>query len=625
MAAYEILLLNTAIPQIQAAQSGDTYVVPRDIAFSAALTLSAGTANGVPYLSSPGKVLTTGSALTFDGTNLLNDQSTASPIGIRLRNGSTSTAAGTRVAFEFGGTTTGYIGNQFDGGDFNTQYMAAQNHIWYRGVSDAMILTSTGLGIGTSSPATKLHVSSSGSTEIRVSNTGISLNAAFAAGSAGVDFGTSTNHPIDFYTNSGLRMKLDTSGNLGLGVTPSAWRSGTPAFQIGSAGVCLFADSGIAGGLGNNMFLSSASQYVYLRNDLASRYQQYQGVHSWLTAGSGIANTTTITNLVSYTIITSGNQTDFGAPNNTPGTSFTANASGTLSSGTVSQNIGFSTAMTLSGTAGPALRVGVTADLAGFNFQAANQVGFSVHNSGSSATAAYFSAANNVTLTSAGNFAVINGVDGILFGASAAERARITSGGYFKASNGGTYQDNTGPYHELYKSADNGDWAAVVTHAGATAGNQYGLKVDLTGDPNGAGNEFLYCEGASTLRASIRSNGGIANYQANDANLSDRREKTNFAPAKSYLDTICAIPVQTFNYIDQSEDDPGLTIGVVAQDVQAVAPELVTESNWGTKDDPKMRLSIYQTDLQYALMKCIQELKSELDSVKAELAALKGA
>lgn len=69
MAAYEVLLLNTAIPQIQAAQSGDTYVVPRDIAFSAALTLSAGTANGVPYLNAS-KVLTTGSALTFDGSNL---------------------------------------------------------------------------------------------------------------------------------------------------------------------------------------------------------------------------------------------------------------------------------------------------------------------------------------------------------------------------------------------------------------------------------------------------------------------------------------------------------------------------------------------------------------------------
>ena len=136
---------------------------------------------------------------------------------------------------------------------------------------------------------------------------------------------------------------------------------------------------------------------------------------------------------------------------------------------------------------------------------------------------------------------------------------------------------------------------------------------------------FLRCDDTGqTGRIQLRSNGGIANYSGNNVNLSDRREKTNFAPAKSYLDTICAIPVQTFNYIDQSEDDPGLTLGVVAQDVQAVAPELVMESNWGTEEEPKMRLSIYQTDLQYALMKCIQELKSELDSVKAELAALKG-
>jgi hypothetical protein len=69
MAAYEVLLLNTAVPQIQAAQSGDTYVVPRDIEFSAAVEVSSGTANGVPYLDGS-KVLTTGSALTFDGTTL---------------------------------------------------------------------------------------------------------------------------------------------------------------------------------------------------------------------------------------------------------------------------------------------------------------------------------------------------------------------------------------------------------------------------------------------------------------------------------------------------------------------------------------------------------------------------
>jgi len=143
-------------------------------------------------------------------------------------------------------------------------------------------------------------------------------------------------------------------------------------------------------------------------------------------------------------------------------------------------------------------------------------------------------------------------------------------------------------------------------------------------DSNNSTNRFIICDaGASVVRAELRSNGGLANFSGNNVNLSDRREKTNFAPAKSYLDAICAIPVQTFNYIDQNmEEDPGLTLGVVAQDVQAVAPELVMESNWGSKDDPKMRLSIYQTDLQYALMKCIQEQQAIITALTARVAAL---
>jgi hypothetical protein len=168
-----------------------------------------------------------------------------------------------------------------------------------------------------------------------------------------------------------------------------------------------------------------------------------------------------------------------------------------------------------------------------------------------------------------------------------------------------------------------GDWNSVFSNPGASP---FGIWIRYSAaSPNGTGNRFIDCNDSTALRFQVRSNGGIANYTANDVNLSDRREKTNFAPAKSYLQTICAIPVQTFNYIDQNhEEDPGLTLGVVAQDVQAIAPELVMESNWGNKEEPKMRLSIYQTDLQYALMKSIQELKAELDTVKAELATLKG-
>jgi hypothetical protein len=202
-------------------------------------------------------------------------------------------------------------------------------------------------------------------------------------------------------------------------------------------------------------------------------------------------------------------------------------------------------------------------------------------------------------------------------GSGLVERARITSGGYLlvgttSVGGGGAniFSINSSALNPLQvdNSHTSSPYGAYFTFSGAS--------------PNNSTNYFLYCADTTTVRVVLRSNGGIANYQANDVNLSDRREKTNFAPAKSYLDTICAIPVQTFSYIDQSEDDPGLTLGVVAQDVQAVAPELVSESNWGTKDDPKMRLSIYQTDLQYALMKCIQEQQAIITALTARITAL---
>ena len=157
----------------------------------------------------------------------------------------------------------------------------------------------------------------------------------------------------------------------------------------------------------------------------------------------------------------------------------------------------------------------------------------------------------------------------------------------------------------------------------ATAGNQYGIFTRLNGDPNNTVNYFFRCNGGATERATIRSNGGIANFSANNVSLSDEREKTNIKLSGSYLDKICAIPVKTFNYLDQNlEEDPGLSLGVIAQDVQKVAPELVTESNWGTEEEPKERLSIYQTDLQYALMKCIQEQQTIINDLKARIETL---
>ena len=139
----------------------------------------------------------------------------------------------------------------------------------------------------------------------------------------------------------------------------------------------------------------------------------------------------------------------------------------------------------------------------------------------------------------------------------------------------------------------------------------------------GGSNYHLYNTNATNngFRFYVTTNGGIANYSANNTNLSDERTKTNIQNAGSYLAKICAIPVRVFKYKDQADDL--LNLGVIAQEVEVVAPELVDVSGFGeTPEDGIPLKSIYQTDLQYALMKCIQEQQALITQLTDRIAAL---
>jgi len=130
---------------------------------------------------------------------------------------------------------------------------------------------------------------------------------------------------------------------------------------------------------------------------------------------------------------------------------------------------------------------------------------------------------------------------------------------------------------------------------------------------------------SESFRFYAQENGGLANFSGNDVNLSDERTKKNIEVAGSYLDKICSIPVKLFNYKDEAEGEQR-TLGVIAQDVEAVAPEFVNNDGWkGAEQKDGIPLkTVYSTDLMFGMMKAIQELKAELDSVKAELQTLKG-
>jgi hypothetical protein len=100
---------------------------------------------------------------------------------------------------------------------------------------------------------------------------------------------TSTAEGLAFFNGGTQTMTLNSSGNLGLGVTPSAWFNTVKALQFSTSG-SLWAINGQQNVLlTNNTYLDSSAAYTYIATGFASNYQQIAGEHRWLTAPSGTA------------------------------------------------------------------------------------------------------------------------------------------------------------------------------------------------------------------------------------------------------------------------------------------------------------------------------------------------
>ena len=275
------------------------------------ISIASGTANGVTYFNSS-KVLTSGTALTFDGTNFATTGLVSAKNGWFTGRNAPAAGLGLEV---FSDTVNGnilafnrslgtYIGAVYDG----------LTHAWQVSSSEQMRLTSTGLGIGTTSPTQKLHV---------VGNALVTPSGGWTTGGVAThyfgdiygsikyDYNT-TNFLISSYgtfsiatngTTPTTRLTVDSSGNLGLGVTPSAWGSQWKALQI-NTGASLYGSSSYTI-VGQNI-LGQTGFDSYISTGFASRYYQSGGAHIWQTAPSGTAGNA-ITFTQAMTLDASGN------------------------------------------------------------------------------------------------------------------------------------------------------------------------------------------------------------------------------------------------------------------------------------------------------------------------------
>jgi hypothetical protein len=173
-------------------------------------------------------------------------------------------------------------------GDTNTGifFPAADTIAFSEGGAEAMRIDSSGnVGIGTSSPTAKAQI---GDATVVATNRlvfgkavaasegnlpAIGQQSATGAGNDLAIAATSTSGVVRFYTgastNSGEigtgsnteRARIDSSGNVGIGVTPSAWSS-TKAIEVGSLGTALWSSGAGSTSLSAGAYYNSGWKYA---------------------------------------------------------------------------------------------------------------------------------------------------------------------------------------------------------------------------------------------------------------------------------------------------------------------------------------------------------------------------
>ena len=111
-------------------------------------------------------------------------------------------------------------------------------------------------------------------------------------------------------TSVGTLSSLNTSGNIGLGVTPDTWHSSYDALQGANFSLSTDASAGASKSvtLAYNQYIDSGNAWTYINADEASYYQQYNGAHYFATAGAGSADGD-VTNSTKLTIANDGTAT----------------------------------------------------------------------------------------------------------------------------------------------------------------------------------------------------------------------------------------------------------------------------------------------------------------------------
>jgi hypothetical protein len=407
------------------------------------------------------------------------------------------------------------------------------------------------------------------------------------------------------------RMRLDSSGNLGLGVTPSALTSaGYRGFELGTSKGGGLISSGLDTYLNQNCYFDSSWKYA---NTNAAAQYQISGIHRWFVAPSGTAgNAITFTQAMTLTASselnidsgTSGGRLTFtpsGANNTINSTTTGFGSYSTIRTRASAHQwfIGGSTqSMTLD--AFGYLSVGTTSAL-GSNSSSNRGI---VCSNGSSDS--LFSLGVNGTYTGvmyANSSQVLMGSYAnlpLLLATNNAERARIdTSGNLLVAKTSAGSPSSNG-----FEAAASG---YVVVCRDSAAG--YALYVT---NNNASGAGLVEFRRQTTTVGGISTDGTTTTY----GTTSDYRLKANIAPMTGALDKVATLKPVTYTWKSTGEASQGF----IAHELQEVCPDAVYGEKDAVNEDGSIKPQGIDTSFLVAtLTAAIQELKAEVDALKAQI------